>query len=108
MYEDAVSGTKHSRFFEFSQANGFVKKALLGAYFDLFAAQVENGASSSTYYCDNFYNDGVFGNRGLLRSGYAAAGSAAGLVCAFTSYAVTDATASFGSRLGYYGNVILK
>ena len=104
-YEDAVSGTKHSRLFDFSQSGGYIKKALLGAYFDLFAAQVENGASSSTYYCDQFYNDGVLGARGLLRSGSADYGSRAGLVYAYTYNAVTDSAAHVGSRLGFFGRV---
>lgn len=103
-YEDII-GVKHSRYFEFIKTQGWAKNMKLGAHFDLIAAQIESGASSSTYMCDYFYNDPALGIRGLLRSCAALHGSDAGLVCAFTADAVADTGTDLGSRLGFYGRV---
>lgn len=103
-YEDII-GVKHSRYFEFIKTQGWVKNMKLGAHFDLIASQIESGASSSTYMCDNFYNDPALGLRGLLRSGGACDGSVAGLVYAYSFNSVTNANTYVGSRLCFYGRV---
>lgn len=103
-YEDII-GTKHSRYFDMSITGGWIKNMKLGAYFDLMAALVESGASSSTYFCDQSYDDGVAGLRGVLGSGGSAYGASAGLAFASSGSAVSYADSLIGSRLGYYGRV---
>lgn len=59
------------------------------------------GASSSTYWCDHFYNtSGVTeGFRLVARGGFANNGAHAGLACVHGSYAVSTATAYYGAAL---------
>lgn len=105
IYEDSITD-KYSRMFEFGKTgNGWLRRIVLGKYFDMLGIEIGNGASSSTYFCDNFYNDLVTGYRGLLRGGSAHNGASAGLACASTYNAASYAAACLGSRLGFYGRV---
>jgi hypothetical protein len=105
IYEDSIT-TKYSRIFEFGKTgDGWLRKIVMGKYFDTLGVEIGNGASSSTYYTDYFYNALATGYRGLLRGGHANKGADAGLAYANTNYAVSDASANIGSRLGYYGRV---
>ena len=69
---------------------------------------LEVGAGSTTYFCDYFYTNipasGV-SERGVLFGGYASAGAAAGFVCAATTNAATNTSATIGSRLCFYPQI---
>lgn len=105
IYEDSITD-KYSRIFEFGKTgDGWLRRIVLGRYFDMLGIEIENGASSSTYFCDRFYNDLTPARRGLLRGGTANYGASAGLAYAGTAGAASGADALVGSRLGYYGRV---
>ncbi|HAZ04546.1 MAG: hypothetical protein A2W90_14680 [Bacteroidetes bacterium GWF2_42_66] len=104
VYEDTITN-KYARYFEFLKIEGWTKNMILGPNADLLASVVNDGASSSTFYCDYYYNSLSAGYRGLWRSGYAASGTFAGLAYASTSNAVSNAFTFLGSRLGFYGRV---
>jgi hypothetical protein len=103
-YEDVI-GTKHSRVFEMIKTEGWIKNMILGSNLDTISKEVNNGASSSTFCTDYFYNSIDAGIRGLLRSGSAVYGSTAGLAFAITNFTVSFASSSIGSRFGFYGRV---
>ena len=103
-YEDSITD-KYSRSFEFVKTQGGLRRIVMGEHFDLLGIEVNNGASSSTYFSDYFYNNTSLGLRGLLRGGYANDGSDAGLAYASTYNAVSKASPLVGSRLGFYGRV---
>ena len=76
-----------------------------GEYADIMPTYV-SGGSDTTYYADYYYQN--TGNRVLLRSGCSAYGSGCGVFC---SYAYDDSSysnSSIGSRLGFYGNIVVK
>ncbi len=104
IYEDVVTN-KYNRLFDLIKTQDWIKTFKLGAFGDVIPSAVGNGASSSTYGCDYFYNDLTLGSRGVLRSGSALLGSPAGLASAFANYAVSSASTYFGSRLGFFGRV---
>ncbi|PTN08036.1 hypothetical protein C8N47_11176 [Mangrovibacterium marinum] len=104
VYEDTITN-KYSRFFEFTKSEGWLKNVVAGEHFDMLGAEVNNGASSSTYFSDYFYNNTSLGLRVLRRGGDANAGSNAGLACSNTSHAASFAFSTIGSRLGFYGRV---
>ncbi|MEN6423273.1 MAG: hypothetical protein ABFD76_15140 [Smithella sp.] len=105
VYEDVVSN-KYIRQFEFATAaSNYIRNMVLGSYFDTMPKVVGNGASSSTFVPDYYYNDQITGNRVLARSGNAADGSYAGLAYANTACTAANTFAFYGSRLGYYGRV---
>jgi len=62
------------------------------------------GASSTTYYCDNFYTNIPSSGtvlRGSLFGGAAASGATAGLASVYVAAAPGSADALIGSRLTY-------
>lgn len=76
-----------------------------GEYADVMPSNT-TGGSDTTYYADYYYQNA--GNRILLRSGYSGVGSGCGVFC---SSADSDSSFSFsavGSRLGFYGNIVVK
>ena len=81
--------------------NGYVKKMIVGEYFDMIAQTISGGSTS--YWCDYFYGNTT--GQLVLWGGYARSGSNAGVGCASTVYAWSDSSASFGSRLAYYGKL---
>lgn len=83
------------------RTNGYAKKMLLGEDGDIVSTEV--GGSSSTYWCDYYYAY-TQANRlqVVLVGGYADAGSTAGLADVRTSYAPSDASRHFGSRLCFF------
>ena len=79
---------------------GYVKEVILGEYGEIMPLAV--GGGSTTYFCDYFYTNipaSGTSERGVLFGGAAGNGAYAGFVCAHTSYAASDASASIGSRL---------
>lgn len=83
------------------RTNGYAKKMLLGEDGDIVSTEV--GGSSSTYWCDYYYTY-TSANRMqvVLVGGNASNGSTAGLVSVYTSYAPSDASRYFGSRLCFF------
>ena len=68
-----------------------------------FFPKEELGGSSSTYYCDGYYNPAeTSGLRGAALLGYADSGSTAGSVYLHGGHAVSDAHASLGAFLCEY------
>lgn len=88
-----------------ASSNNWITGIAHGEYADIMPTYV-SGGSDTTYYADYYYQNA--GNRILLRSGSSAGGSACGVFC---SFATTDSSGSFsfvGSRLGFYGNIVVK
>jgi hypothetical protein len=105
-YENTIGGN-HKRNYEFVKTQGWLKSIVGGSNFEVLGKETDNGASSSTFFTDYFYNNDTTGVRGLLRGGKANNGSNAGLSYATANNAPSHAAANVGSRLGYYGQVKL-
>jgi hypothetical protein len=85
---------------ELPRADGYVKKIVCGEYGDIMPLQT--GGSSTTYFCDNFYqNIPASGTslRGVSFGGAASSGASAGLAYAYTRSAPSSTSADLGSRL---------
>lgn len=76
-----------------------------GEYADIMPTYV-SGGSDTTYYADYYYQN--TGNRILLRSGYSGAGSFCGVFCSYAAVGSSASFSHFGSRLGFYGNIVVK
>ena len=83
-----------------ARADGYGKEHIFGEGGEIIAAAV--GGGSTTYLCDyNYQNIPASGKatRGVLFGGSADSGASAGFVCASSSYAPSNSSAYFGSRL---------
>lgn len=76
-----------------------------GEYADIMPTYV-SGGSDTTYYADYYYQN--TGNRVLLRSGSSDSGSRCGVFCSYANYVSSYSSSSIGSRLGFYGNIVVK
>lgn len=76
-----------------------------GEYADIMPTYV-SGGSDTTYYADYYYQN--TGNRVLLRSGHSGNGSDCGVFCSDANDASSTSHSSIGSRLGFYGNIVVK
>lgn len=76
-----------------------------GEYADIMPTYV-SGGSDTTYYADYYYQN--TGNRVLLRSGSSDYGSYCGVFCSYAAYGSSGSYSYFGSRLGFYGNIVVK
>jgi hypothetical protein len=76
-----------------------------GEYADIMPTYV-SGGSDTTYYADYYYQN--TGNRILLRSGTSGLGSDCGVFCSDASYDSSASASDIGSRLGFYGNIVVK
>lgn len=76
-----------------------------GEYADIMPTYV-SGGSDTTYYADYYYQN--TGNRVLLRSGYSGLESYCGVFCSDAGYASSYSRSNVGSRLGFYGNIVVK
>lgn len=76
-----------------------------GEYADIMPTYV-SGGSDTTYYTDYYYQN--TSNRILLRSGGSDNGSHCGVFSSRADYVSSDSRSSFGSRLGFYGNIVVK
>lgn len=78
---------------------GYVKEIIGGEYGEIMPSVV--GGGSTKYFCDNHYTNIPTTEtlRGVLFGGSADGGAAAGFACASSSYAPSNPTANFGSRL---------
>ena len=76
-----------------------------GEYADIMPTYV-SGGSDTTYYADYYYQN--TGNRVLLRSGRSGLGSHCGVFCSNASSDSSYSYSNVGSRLGFYGNIVVK
>ena len=76
-----------------------------GEYADIMPTYV-SGGSDTTYYADYYYQN--TGNRILLRSGHSGNGSCCGVFCSCADVDSSRSHSHFGSRLGFYGNIVVK
>lgn len=76
-----------------------------GEYADIMPTYV-SGGSDTTYYADYYYQN--TGNRVLLRSGTSFNGSGCGVFCSYASSGSSSSISDVGSRLGFYGNIVVK
>lgn len=76
-----------------------------GEYADIMPTYV-SGGSDTTYYADYYYQN--TGNRVLLRSGASGNGSTCGVFCSYAHYVSSFSSSAVGSRLGFYGNIVVK
>nr|DAV68279.1 MAG TPA: tail collar fiber protein [Caudoviricetes sp.] len=76
-----------------------------GEYADIMPTYV-SGGSDTTYYADYYYQN--TGNRALLRSGTSGTGSSCGVFFSYASYDSSGSSSAVGSRLGFYGNIVVK
>lgn len=76
-----------------------------GEYADIMPTYV-SGGSDTTYYADYYYQN--TGNMVLLRSGDSGYGSRCGVFFSNADDASSVSPSYFGSRLGFYGNIVVK
>lgn len=86
-------------------SGSYVTKMLLGENFDLLAS-AKSGGGSSSYYADAEYCNDT--GQLCLVGGDAFYGLYCGLAFVYSSVAFSDAYASLGSRLAYYGKLTFK
>ena len=82
--------------------SGWLSEVVLGEFFDIIASSI-NGGNSNARWCDYTYNNDT-GQLPLVGA-YAYNGSQAGLGCVNSTNAWSNADASIGARLAYYGKL---
>lgn len=86
-----------------TNGGGWTKKISHGRYGDVVPTEI--GGSDSTYYADHYwYNTG---NRIVLRSGFSNDGSHCGVFLAYTNYLSSTFVENVGSRLAFYGKIMV-
>ena len=76
---------------------------------NLCSAPTVASGSSSTYYCDGWYNDNaISGLRCPFRRGPALSGASAGLAYLIGNFAVSNANVNWSSPLGYAADLFSK
>lgn len=88
-----------------ASSSGWITGIAHGEYADIMPTYVSNG-SDTTYYADYYYQN--TGYRVLLRSGGSVNGSDCGVFCSHAHYGSSYSSSDFGSRLGFYGNIVVK
>lgn len=88
-----------------ASSSGWITGIAHGEYADIMPTYVVDG-SNTTYYADYYYQN--MGNKILLRSGYSADGSFCGVFCSFASFDSSLPSSAVGSRLGFYGKIVVK
>lgn len=83
--------------------SGYVQNETVGEHFDL----VPNlhGGGGTSYWGDYHYANNT--GQGVLWGGSASHGAGCGLAYAYSAYAWSSSHASFGSRLAYYGDLVI-
>lgn len=88
-----------------ASSSGWITGIAHGEYADIMPTYV-SGGSNTTYYADYYYQN--TGNTILLRSGDSGVGSYCGVFFSYASYASSRSLSCIGSRLGFYGNIVVK
>lgn len=84
-------------------SEGFIQRMTLGDYFDLVPSQ--HGGGGSSYWGDYHYANTT--GQVVLWGGHATYGAYAGLVYPDSSNAWSASSSFFGSRLAYYGDLVI-
>ena len=88
-----------------ASSSGWITGIAHGEYADVMPIHT-TGGSDTTYYADYYYHN--TGNRVLSRSGGSGDGSSCGVFCSFAASGSSYSSSSIGSRLGFYGNIVVK
>ena len=88
-----------------ASSNGWIVGIAHGEYADVMPSNT-TGGSDTTYYADHYYQN--TGNRVLLRSGASVNGSLCGVFCSYADYDSSNSHSYLGSRLGFYGKIVVK
>ena len=88
-----------------ASSDGWIVGVAHGDYADIMPVYI-SGGSDTTYYADYYYQN--TGYRVLLRSGRSGAGSSCGVFCSGASSASSRSSSGVGSRLGFYGKIVVK
>ena len=88
-----------------SSSNGWIVGIAHGEYADVMPSYT-TGGSDTTYYADYYYHN--TGNRVFARSGDSVLGSNCGVFCSVACYGSSYSASSVGSRLGFYGKIVVK
>ena len=88
-----------------SSSNGWIVGIAHGEYADVIPSYT-TGGSDTTYYADYYYHS--TGNRVFARSGGSGDGSDCGVFCSHADFASSASISSIGSRLGFYGKIVVK
>lgn len=88
-----------------SSSNGWIVGIAHGEYADVMPSYT-TGGSDTTYYADYHYHN--TGNRVFARSGVSDGGSNCGVFCSSAYYASSSSYSFIGSRLGFYGKIVVK
>lgn len=88
-----------------ASSSGWITGIAHGEYADIMPTYV-SGGSNTTYYADYYYQN--MGNRVLLRSSYSNNESCCGVFFSDTESVSSFSHSTAGSRLGFYGNIVVK
>lgn len=88
-----------------ASSSGWITGIAHGEYADIMPTY-DSGGSDTTYYADYYYQN--TGNRVFARSGDSGAESCCGVFCSDAYDASSDSASYFGSRLGFYGKIVVK
>ena len=88
-----------------SSSNGWIIGIAHGEYADVMPSYT-TGGSDTTYYADYYYHN--TGNRVFARSGHSGNGSYCGVFCSLAGFVSSLSHSSLGSRLGFYGKIVVK
>lgn len=88
-----------------ASSSGWITGIAHGEYADIMPTYV-SGGSDTTYYADYYYQN--TGNRVFARSGASGHGSHCGVFYSGASYVSSASSSYIGSRLGFYGKIVVK
>lgn len=88
-----------------ASSSGWIIGIAHGEYADIMPTYV-SGGSDTTYYADYYYQN--TGNKILLRSGDSGLESGCGVFCSNASFDSSRSYSYISSRLGFYGNIVVK
>lgn len=88
-----------------ASSSGWITGIAHGEYADIMPTYV-SGGSDTTYYADYYYQN--TGNKILLRSGCSDNESGCGVFYSDTESVSSFSYSALGSRLGFYGNIVVK
>lgn len=88
-----------------ASSNGWIVGIAHGEYADVMPSNT-TGGSDTAYYADYYYHS--TGNRVFARSGHSGFGSDCGVFFSDADYGSSGSHSSFGSRLGFYGKIVVK
>jgi hypothetical protein len=88
-----------------ASSDGWIVGVAHGDYADIMPVYISSG-SDTTYYADYYYPD--TGKKVFARSGDSDDGSCCGVFCSGACYGSSHSYSFIGSRLGFYGKIVVK